>query len=80
MTAEEFAADYASDSQVPLGWLLARLAWTEVAGSTGVAGDLLVPSGVAVAVVGAVVLAVVCALPSAVGAARDHPAEALRAE
>lgn len=65
---------------VPLGWLLARLAWTEVAGSTGVAGDLLVPSGVAVAVVGAVVLAVVCALPSAVGAARDHPAEALRAE
>lgn len=64
----------------PLGWLVARLAWGEVARGAGVAGDVLVPAQVAAAVVVAVAVAVVVALPSARRAARRAPAGALRVE
>lgn len=65
---------------LPLGWATARLVWGEVAASTGVAGDVVVPPSVAVGLVLSVVVAVAVAVVPARKVARARPAEVLRSE
>src|SRR5690606_9573643 len=65
---------------VPLGWATARLVWGEVARSTAVAPDVVVPVAVAVVVVAALVGAGLLALVPARSVARQRPAPLLRAE
>lgn len=65
---------------VPLGWATARLVWGEVATATGVAPDVVVPPSVALAVVGALVVAAVVATVPALAARQLRPARQLRAE
>jgi putative ABC transport system permease protein len=66
---------------VPLGLAVARLVWGEVAASSGLAGDVLVPAGsLALAAGAGVAGAALLAVLPAVRAARLAPAEQLRAE
>jgi N-glycosylase/DNA lyase len=64
----------------PLGWAIARLVWGEVARSTGVAPDLLVPESVWLVVAGTVLVSVALALVPAVSVMRARPAPLLRTE
>lgn len=65
---------------VPLGWATARLVWGEVARTTGVAPDLLVPASVALVAAGALVVAVAAAALPAALTTRIRPARQLRSE
>jgi hypothetical protein len=65
----------------PLGLVLGRFGWQNIAGALGVATDPAIPvAGIVLTALGVVVVAVVAALIPAARAARLRPAEILRQE
>ena len=65
----------------PLGLIVGRFAWRQVAGSLGVATDPAIPAyGILATAAGVIVVAVIAALIPAARAARLRPAEVLRQE
>lgn len=65
---------------IPLGWAVARLVWSSLASSIGVADDVVVPGDMVVVAAGAIVLSVLVALLPAGRVARADAGRALHTE